>query len=193
MSHTDSFDTLERAVAAMHMAASDATAEVERTPRLHGDETGPVDFFAPRVSVEKMHPRFRLIESGRGHNAAREIISSLMRCYDDRDGNFVEQFQSTGFDARIWELYLYALLIEAGYSVSFPDQAPDLLAIGREHRFGIEATTINPSIINGQTVDAPRPKTPQEVDDYFANYLPIRFAGPLTGVSDKRWIWRGGH
>ena len=25
----------------------------------------------------------------------------------DADGNFVEQFQTTGFNARIWELYLF--------------------------------------------------------------------------------------
>ena len=38
-----------------------------------------------------------------------------MHYFQDVDGNFVQQFQSTGFDARLWELYLYALFTEQGY------------------------------------------------------------------------------
>jgi len=40
----------------------------------------------------------------------------MMRFYEDTDGNFVEQFQTTAFDACIWELYLFATFTELGYS-----------------------------------------------------------------------------
>lgn len=39
----------------------------------------------------------------------------MMNWYEDVDGNFVEQFQSSAFDARLWELYLYAMFVELGY------------------------------------------------------------------------------
>jgi hypothetical protein len=37
----------------------------------------------------------------------------MMHWYEDPDGNFIEQFQTTGFDARLWELYLFAMFCEA--------------------------------------------------------------------------------
>ena len=52
----------------------------------------------------------------------------MMRWYDDADGNLVEQFQTTGFDARMWELYLFAVLTEANVVVARPHAAPDFLA-----------------------------------------------------------------
>ena len=41
----------------------------------------------------------------------------MMRWHEDADGNLIEQFQTSGFDARIWELYLFAALSEAGYGI----------------------------------------------------------------------------
>jgi len=69
-----------------------------------------------------------------------------MRWYDDADGNFVEQFQTTGFDARMWELYLFAALTEANFVVARPRPAPDFLVRGLTGEFALEATTINPSV-----------------------------------------------
>ncbi len=53
-----------------------------------------------------------------------------MRWYEDVDGNFVEQFQTSAFDARIWELYLFAVLDEAGYLVDRRYPTPDFTAVG---------------------------------------------------------------
>lgn len=64
---------------------------------------------------------------GAEFSAAREIISEMMRWHESADGNFVEQFQTTGFDARVWELYLFTVLTEANLEVSHPKPAPDFL------------------------------------------------------------------
>ncbi len=37
----------------------------------------------------------------------------------DIDGNFVQQFQSTGFDSGLWELYLYTYFSEEELSRAF--------------------------------------------------------------------------
>ena len=49
----------------------------------------------------------------------------MMHYFEDVDRNFIQQFQSDGFDARIWELYLYALLNELGYGLDRAHAAPD--------------------------------------------------------------------
>jgi ribosomal protein L30 len=74
-----------------------------------GDAPGaPTDFFTPVVDQQKLSPAFRLLTTAPRYSPARELIESMMRFHEDIDGNFVEQFQTTAFDARLWELYLFA-------------------------------------------------------------------------------------
>jgi len=50
-----------------------------------------------------------------------------MPFFEDADGNFVEQFQTTGFDPRLWELYLFATFTELGFAHEDGVAVPDLL------------------------------------------------------------------
>lgn len=84
-----------------------------------------------------------------------------MHWYEDADGNFGEQFQTTGFDARIWELYLFAALSEAGYIIDKSAPAQDFAAVGPLGEFLVEATTVNPSI-NAEGNVVPIPPTDTE-------------------------------
>jgi hypothetical protein len=155
--------------------------------RKQGDEPAPMDFFTPLGPAERLNTTFSVLATSPSYSAAHKVIDLMMRWYRDQDGNFVEQFQTTGFDARVWELYLFATLVEAGYVVEQPDPAPDFKAIGLDGTFLLEATTINPSQ-NG--VETPRPtleSTKSEVDAYLQHYLPIRYAGPLTAKLRKRY------
>lgn len=85
----------------------------------------PVDFFTHLHEQERLNPAFVELTTNEAYSPAREIIEPMMRWYEDADGNFVEQFQTTGFDQRIWELYLFAMLIEANYSLSRENAVPD--------------------------------------------------------------------
>jgi ribosomal protein L30 len=96
----------------------------------------PTDFLTPVVSLEQVHPGFRILRSEARYSPAREIIESMMRSYEDMDGNFIEQFQTTAFDARLWELYLFATFAELGYAPA-PDLAiPDLSSGALTGRWG---------------------------------------------------------
>ena len=82
-----------------------------------GDAVGqPMDFFTPRTDEKRLNPLFKVLSDGRKYSSARGIIEPMMRFYEDQDGNFVEQFQTTAFDARLWELYLFATFVELGYA-----------------------------------------------------------------------------
>lgn len=184
---TPFFPTADGAVEALALLVEETSDDLE-IRRVQGDERGgSVDFFAPTVPNERLHPNFRHLAEDPGHEAARNLIQAMMRWYEDRDGNFIQQFQTDGFDARVWELYLWATLVSLDYAADFPAPAPDLLAHGVGVRFAIEATTVNPSLHKGQATPTPKPTSEEEVADYFRNYLPIRFAGPLTAKLGKRY------
>ncbi|PHV34755.1 hypothetical protein CSQ94_05050 [Janthinobacterium sp. BJB312] len=156
--------------------------------RIQGDEKGkPVDFFKKIVKPEKINKEFSILNDNEGFSPAREIIEQMMRWHVDADGNFVEQFQSTAFDARIWELYLFAMLQEAGLSSSEGEAIPDFVMQGLTGDFSIEATTVNPSFKEGKLIPPPPFVTQDERQSYLQEYMPIRFAGPLLAKMEKKY------
>lgn len=188
VSQTPYCDTLEAAVDALEPLATSVEEDLDQQ-RVQGDESDPVDFFAPVIPPVRQHENFTRLTSGAHNTAAKTVVSFLMRWYENQDGNFVEQFQTSGFDARIWELYLFATLIEAGYAVTQPSPSPDFLARGLDAKFHLEATTINPSLHKGQPVASVRPDPQEDLGPYLDGYLPIRFAGPLTAKLKKQY-WK---
>lgn len=159
-----------------------------QTQRQQGDESGaPIDFFSPVAAESTWHPSFRGLAAGDGFAAARDLITAMMRWHEDVDGNFIEQFQTTAFDARVWELYLFAALTEANLEVDRPSPAPDFVARGVHGEFAIEATTVNPRMEGGQPAKSLRPQAGEDDRWYRRHYLPIRYAGPLTTKLAKRY------
>lgn len=179
------------------VAALEAVARVYADfdgKRVQGDDKGkPVDFFTPVVDGGKLNPDFATISSLEGYSPAVELIKPMMRWYEDADGNFVEQFQTTGFDARLWELYLFAALVESGYVFEKKYPMPDYCAKSVYGDLCIEATTVNPSRSNtGELVPPPPLDTEEQILDFQRQYMPIRYAGPLTAKLAKTY-WEKEH
>jgi hypothetical protein len=93
----------------------------------------------------------------------------------------------------MWELYLFAAITEAGLTVDPAHEMPDFVVNGPHGGFCIEATTINPSRDrNGRLQRGPSRDTPESQHAYIRDYLPIRYAGPLTAKLSKRY-WEKPH
>lgn len=175
-----SLESQERATAILEQKL----AEVANAPpeEFHqGDEVGrPVDFFTPIVPPERQHKVFSTLIGSRGYSPARALIGEMMHYFEDVDGNFVQQFQSGGFDARLWELYLYALMNELGYGLDRSFPAPDYHCQGLRGDFFIEAVTVNPSS------DAPEAEGPGR-EAYFEHYVPLKYGSALFSKLKKKY------
>ncbi len=148
-----------------------------------GDSPGPpTDFFKPIVAPERLNPLFKILISEPRYSPARGLIEAMMRFYEDTDGNFVEQFQTTAFDARIWELYLFATFVELGYAPVTDLAVPDFLFSSPFGSVGVEATSVNPP--NVGDVKPPNDKT--ELIAYMENYVPIKLARVLRRKLGKK-------
>ncbi|MFS8371616.1 hypothetical protein [Acetobacter indonesiensis] len=142
-----------------------------------GDEKGPsVDFFTPTVAAAKLNPTFKVLVEQERFSPARELITAMMPFFEDADGNFVEQFQTTGFDPRLWELYLFATFTELGYAHEEGVAVPDFLLTGPRGRIAIEATTANPPQVGA----VPQPTSDEERRAYLENYVQIKLARALS-------------
>lgn len=175
---TSFFESPGPAVAATHLFAERSRLQGRRVfPQ--GDEKKPLDPFTPVVAQAKLHERFVLLENDERYAAARAVVTELMPWFANQDGNFVQQFQTGGFDARIWELYLFMMLRESGFDVSFPKPAPDFRAAHSGGAFLVEATTANPA---QPTAPASAPAENHNEDFYVT-----RYSGPLLAKLKKRY------
>lgn len=149
-----------------------------------GDEkTIPNEILIPQVEENKLHNYFKILVNEPRFEAARNLIKEIAYSFEDVDGNYIKDFQTTGFDARLWELYLHMYLYHGRFSVDSKYQSPDFLASFFEKDFVIEAVTVNPS----EKFDEPPPTSDEEIYALLRDYMPIKFGSPLTSKLNKRY------
>ena len=101
--------------------------------------------FVPVVSPEKLNPHFKLLLDALEFHPTRAMLDHVYQVFEDPDGNFLEQFQTTGFDARFFELYLFAYFSRSGFELDRTHQSPDFIISRNGVTVSVEATTVNPS------------------------------------------------
>ena len=146
------------------------------------------------VDEKNISESFEHVRKNPSSESARWMLDDMFQEYVDRDGNFVEQFQTTGFDARLFELFLFAYFSRSGFSIDTTNAVPDFLIERGGLRVAVEATTVNPSTAGvvkemGRTY---REVSQEELTDFFENELPIRFGSPLFAKIKKRY-WEKPH
>lgn len=112
--------------------------------------------FDPVVESARLHPAFAQISSAPMSQGTRRMMDEAFRRLPTREPHFVEQFQTTGFDQRVWELALFASLEDMGFGVDMEGAAPDFCCATGDATFFIEATTANASMVEGRRIDPPR-------------------------------------
>jgi hypothetical protein len=157
-----------------------------------GDETKPThDIFASIIEEEKQHEYFKVLATTKRMEAARNLILEAAYSYVDVDGNYIKEFQTHGFDARLWELFLYIYLYEAGFEFNQDFNAPDYLVSFYGKPFCIEAVTVNPSQ-NPDRPDPPPPQTEEEMQALCDDYMPIKYGSSLYSKLQKKY-WEKPH
>ena len=150
--------------------------------------------FEPVVEEQRFCPEFREIRTLGADFPSRRMLEDVYQDFNDPNGNFVEQFQTTAFHARYFELYLFAYFSRSGYTVDRNKPRPDFLVSRNGVVAAIEATTVNPST-SGVLSDVGKnvsDLSEEEIRDYEKNELPIRFGSPLYSKLGKRY-WELDH
>lgn len=146
------------------------------------------------VPEDKLHPFFAHVRTSEVSISARAMLEDVFADFHDPDGNFVEQFQTTGFDNRFFELYLHAFFGRSGYVMDRRFPNPDFLVERDGEKVAVEATTINPStsgVISkyGKKIEE---LDESELSEYTRDELPIRFGSALFSKLQKAY-WTKPH
>ena len=144
--------------------------------------------FVPVVPLEKLHPHFKLLLDAPSYHPTRAMLDEVYQDFVDSDGNFLEQFQTTGFNARFFELYLFAYFSRSGFEVDRTHSSPDFTIARNGVTVSVEATTVNPT--QGEpsySESLPSMLDPREFAHFRDQELPIRFGSPLFSKLQKRY------
>lgn len=98
-----------------------------------------IDLFKPVVRPAEYHPHFHAILNLYPEED-RDVLRDWAAGFEDRDGKFVREFQTT-FNSGFWELYLFAALKALDLKVDFRFNVPDFVITNFWNKFCVEATT----------------------------------------------------
>lgn len=141
----------------------------------------------PVVAEQALHPQYEAARTSPAFYPARHVMDEVFAAWEGADPQFMRDFQTEGFDARTWELYLSAALTDVGLELDSVDGRPDFRCAGRGQTFFLEATTSNPTV---------RPAPPRDIEDYFSRLaastvdydeIAVRFGSALYSKQQKRY------
>lgn len=158
-------------------------------PQKGAGRTMPSSLFTPVVDAAKLNPRFEVVRNAPPGHPGRAMMEEIHEGFADPDGNFLEQFQSEAFDARCFELYLFAMLSREGYAIDRTHPNPDFIVESGGVRVALEATTVNPST-SGALSEAGKDVeqlSGDELREYEKHELAMRFGSPLFSKLKKRY------
>jgi hypothetical protein len=140
---------------------------------------------------EKLNDQFLLLDESKGFNPAKKLIEKISKDFEDNDGNFIEQFQTTGFDARMWELFLFMFFKENDFEILNDKDRPDFHLKKDDFEFFVEATTSNEKegdIYTKEFIKSAIEKKDLKIQQELIDYYVIRMGSVLyTKLNKKYW------
>lgn len=159
-------------------------------------QSNKLELFKDIVDVNKQNPIYKQLKNEPEWNSAKNLINEIIPLYTDIDGNFIQQFQSEGFDQRLWELYLFNYFNEENLEIDRSKSSPDFVLKKDKYIVGVEAVTIS-NRNDVKTTSNTNYKVPDE--NYLQNDMPLLWSGVLfnklehksqdKGKKEKEHYW----
>lgn len=155
-----------------------------------------IELFNSHRPDSEFHPHFLMTRDDPKLAPARAMLREVAATMDDPDGNFAEQFQTHGFDARTFEIYLQAMFTEGGHTIDRSYNRPDFLITRDGLTAAVEAVTANPPPKKDYQPYEPEmrepPRSREEAMRYLKHEVAIKFGSPLYSKLQREY-WKLPH
>lgn len=138
----------------------------------------------------EQNPLFIKLKNSPGYSPARKLLLEICSLMKDKDGNFVQQFQTTGFYPRLWEIYLNLFFKEMNLKDITKHNRPDYHLKNNDIEFFIEASCSNPSHVEEYTDDYIEKSMiikDKSVEQNLINYYTIKIGSVLYSKLKKEY------
>lgn len=148
------------------------------------------DIYNQIVSDEKLNKNFELLKENKLFDPAKKIIENILVLMNDKDGNFIQQFQSDGFNARLWEIYLFILFKEIGFYQDEEHNRPDFYLLKEQVEIFVEASLSaekKDDIYTKEFIEDSKAKNDLIVQQQLIDYYVIRMGSVLFSKLNKEY------
>ncbi len=128
---------------------------------------------------DRQHRKFKLLRDEIQLSAERQLLCTYTDGLVDRDHKMVRQFQET-FHSTYWEICIYQLCLEAGFSLDQSHPFPDFI-IKKPSEFYIEAVVAN-------IKQAGVPESKRTLEDQMSMLIPPHLQKDFSSVLDESII-----
>ena len=150
-----------------------------------------LDLFATDRPDATLHPDFVKVRDDPRNAPARAMMARVAERMEDPDGNLIEQFQTFGFDARTFEVYLDALFRSEGHTIDRSQPRPDFMIERNGVRVAVEAVTSNPTpsgvYQRYEAIGGPPATDMAGIAHHLRNEVQIRMGSALYSKLQKRY------
>ena len=165
------------------------------TLKLRPRVAGQGNLFELVVEETQAHPAFLSMRDLPHYESARKIMNELYTRMGDPNGNFVTDFQSYGYHARVFELCCFAYLESHGFNIDRSYESPDFLVSVGDAKLAVEAATSNPSVGLNEDISLTKivyEEPSEDLLDKSMNEFPVRMGNLLLRKLRKRY-WEQPH
>lgn len=175
-----------KAFATLDLATRDATDAMcpDAPPEAVPSGTKKRATLVPKT-VDGLGDSFKLMVTTMSHLPAIIAIGETYLSMPRPDDNFVSDFRTTNFDARLWELYLLAAFREQGVAVTQDQPSPDFLIEREGHQCHVEAVTAN--AIERTSGFPPPVHAPADKAERLLGLPAVRFAKTLRSKLQREY------
>lgn len=148
------------------------------------------EIYQHKVAENKLDSKFKLLSESPLFDPAKTIIANICALMTDGDGNFLKDFQSTGFDSRLWEIYLFIFLVENEFEIVNEENRPDFHVRKNGYEFFIEASLSaekENELYSEEFIKQSVENNDLEIQNLLTNYYSIRLGSVLFSKLNKKY------
>ncbi len=157
------------------------------------------DILTSIVEEDKFNPLFRDLIKHPGYDPAFHQLKEISKGFKDIDGNLVEQFQTTGFHQRLWEILLFQFFNENNFNIVREGDNPDFFIEKDKFEIAVEAVTSNPTDGDAETeelikqaLDFRNIEKQQAAQRHIIDQMTIKLGSALYSKLTKKY-WEKNH
>lgn len=149
-----------------------------------------MDIFKIITKEAEHSPQFKSLNSLSAFGPAKRMLDEICQPLKDKDGNFIQQFQTTAFYQRLWEIFLYSFFKENKFEIIDKHDRPDFYLKKDGIEFFVEACSSNPAVndkFTDEFIEASMKAKDKVAEQNLKDYYTIKIGSILFSKVNKRY------
>lgn len=149
-----------------------------------------MDVFNIISKESEQSTQFQNLNNLKAFRPAKNILEGICKPLVDRDGNFIQQFQTTGFYQRLWEIFLHSVFVENNFEIINQHERPDFFLKKDDIELFVEACSSNPATNDKFTndfIEASLKSKDKEAEQDLKDYYTMKIGSILFSKLKKKY------